>query len=132
VSSRKRPISLEDMQKIAAEATERQPCQDCGTAPGAPCTQPGRGRSICKSRWIAAAIAIRQQARGTRRTPEQEAILAALPRVSREEIEACRTPAGGYSFTRARLAAWGVPYPPPAGWLQALLRDEDGADARHQ
>jgi len=43
-----------------------------------------------------------------------------LPRVPREEIEACRTPAGGYSFTRERLASWGVPWPPPAGWRRAL------------
>ena len=62
-------------------------------------------------------------------TAELEAILARLPRVSREEIEACRTPAGGYSFTRERLAAWGVPWPPPAGWRQALLRGEDVSDA---
>lgn len=35
------------------------------------------------------------------------------------EIEAGKSPAGGY--TRAQLAAWGVPWPPPQGWRQALL-----------
>jgi hypothetical protein len=47
--------------------------------------------------------------------------------VSAEEIEAGRSLAGG--FTKKQLAAWGVPWPPPAGWLQALLRGEDGRDA---
>lgn len=41
-------------------------------------------------------------------------------RVTREEIEAKRTPAGG--FTRAALASWGVPWPPPKGWMRALIR----------
>lgn len=36
-----------------------------------------------------------------------------------EEIEAKMTPAGGY--TRATLAAWGVPWPPPKGWKDALV-----------
>ncbi|WP_328929954.1 hypothetical protein OG429_38870 [Streptomyces sp. NBC_00190] len=33
---------------------------------------------------------------------------------SPEEVEAARSPKGGYS--RAQLAAWGVPWPPPKGW----------------
>ena len=70
-------------------------------------------------------------AKAERRTPEQAAelaaVLARLPRLSREEVEAGRSPAGG--FTRAQLAAWTVPWPPPAGWLQALLRGEDGRNA---
>jgi hypothetical protein len=37
-----------------------------------------------------------------------------------EEIEAARTPAGGW--TRAQLAEWGVPWPPPKGWKAALIR----------
>ena len=36
-----------------------------------------------------------------------------------EEIEAERTPAGG--FTKATLAKWGVPWPPPSGWKEALM-----------
>lgn len=34
------------------------------------------------------------------------------------EIEAARTPAGGW--TRAQLAEWGVPWPPPKGWRREL------------
>lgn len=36
-----------------------------------------------------------------------------------EEIDAARSPKGG--FTAATLAQWGVPWPPPAGWRQALI-----------
>ena len=90
---------------------------------------PGSGRTVHKSRYVAAAIKLRQQARAAARTPEQDAILAQLPRVPRAEIEACRTPAGGYSFTRERLATWGIPWPPPPGWRQALERGQDGGDA---
>ena len=39
--------------------------------------------------------------------------------VTREEIDAARTPKGGW--TRAQLEAWGVPWPPPKGWLRALV-----------
>ena len=94
--------------------------------PAEPCTRPGPGRSVCKSRYIDAAIAVRQHDKAVRRTPEQAAILAGLPRVSREEIEAGRSAAGG--FTRAQLAQWRVPWPPPSGWLRALLREEDSRD----
>lgn len=38
---------------------------------------------------------------------------------SREEIEYHRTPRGG--FTKATLAMWGVPWPPPKGWLENLV-----------
>ena len=66
------------------------------------------------------------EAKAARRSPEQEAelaaVLAELPRLTPDEIEAGRSPAGG--FTRKQLAAWNVPWPPPAGWLQALLRGE--------
>lgn len=37
-----------------------------------------------------------------------------------EEIEAARTPNGGW--TRDQLARWGVPWPPPLGWENRLLR----------
>lgn len=39
-------------------------------------------------------------------------------RVPAEEIEAARTPAGGW--TQAQLAEWDVPWPPPKGWKEAL------------
>lgn len=38
--------------------------------------------------------------------------------VTLDEIEAARTPAGGW--TRAQLAAWGVPWPPAKGWKDRL------------
>lgn len=109
MSTRKSP---EDVQKIAAHARLNLTCLECGAGPGEPYIRP-TGRSVHKGRYMAAAIELRRQERDARRTPEEAAelaaILAGLPRVSREEIEACRTPAGGYSFTRERLAAWGVP-----------------------
>ena len=37
------------------------------------------------------------------------------------EIEARRTPAGGW--TKAQLAQWGVPWPPSKGWRQKLVRE---------
>ena len=68
----------------------------------------------------------RREAKAARHSPEQEAelaaVLAELPRLTPDEIEAGRSPSGG--FTRKQLAAWNVPWPPPAGWLQALLRGE--------
>lgn len=39
---------------------------------------------------------------------------------SPEEVEAARTPNGGW--TRETLAQWGVPWPPPKGWRRELLR----------
>jgi hypothetical protein len=44
--------------------------------------------------------------------------LALLRRVSAVEILRKRTPAG--SWTRAQLAEWGVPWPPPKGWRARL------------
>lgn len=41
-------------------------------------------------------------------------------RVAAREIYAKRTPAGGWS--RAQLAEWGVPWPPPKGWKDALVK----------
>lgn len=35
-----------------------------------------------------------------------------------EEIDAARSPAGG--FTRKTLEQWGVPWPPPSGWRDTL------------
>lgn len=39
---------------------------------------------------------------------------------SRKEIREARTPAGGW--TRPQLQAWGVPWPPPRGWVALLVR----------
>lgn len=44
-------------------------------------------------------------------------------RPTAEELEDSRTPSGGY--TKAQLAEWGVPWPPPRGWKKRLL-EEDG------
>lgn len=43
---------------------------------------------------------------------------AKVRRPSAAEIEAAKSPAGG--FSRATLAAWGVPWPPPKGWRKRL------------
>ena len=40
-------------------------------------------------------------------------------KLTAEEIDAGKSPMGG--FTYAQLEKWGVPTPPPAGWLKALL-----------
>ncbi|MFF1785591.1 TnsA endonuclease N-terminal domain-containing protein [Kitasatospora sp. NPDC058243] len=42
-----------------------------------------------------------------------------------EEIEAARTPAGGW--TRRQLAAWGVSWPPTKGWKQNLVNQSKRA-----
>ena len=43
-------------------------------------------------------------------------------KLTEEEIEAGRTEKGG--FKRATLAAWGVSWPPPKGWREALLNGD--------
>lgn len=45
---------------------------------------------------------------------------------SPEEIDACKTPAGAWS--RATLAEWGVPWPPPKGWRKELTRKWEKAN----
>lgn len=45
--------------------------------------------------------------------------------VSRKEIFAARTPAGGW--TRETLSQWGISWPPRSGWIDRLangIRDE--------
>jgi hypothetical protein len=39
-------------------------------------------------------------------------------RLTEDKIEAGRSPKGGW--TRAQLASWGVPWPPPHGWRKRL------------
>ena len=42
--------------------------------------------------------------------------------VTHEEVEAAKTPKG--AWTKAQLAQWGVPWPPPKGWRGMLERGE--------
>ena len=42
-----------------------------------------------------------------------------MKQLTPEEIEAGQTEKGG--FTRAQLEEWGVPWPPPKGWKEALI-----------
>lgn len=43
--------------------------------------------------------------------------------ITRDDIEAGKTEKGGY--TKAQLAAWGIPWPPPTGWKDKLVRGEE-------
>jgi hypothetical protein len=95
---------------IAERAADLQ-CSDCGAQPGQPCIPPGGAGRVCRSRFIAGAIEAKRDARATRATPEQQAILASLPRVPREV-----------------LAGWGVPWPPPPGWRHVLEHGYDGGE----
>jgi hypothetical protein len=122
--SGKRKLSPEEGHRIAAHARQHEACSDCGAAPGADCTNPGRGRSVHKPRSIAAAITLKRQGNPARITDEA-AVLAALPRIPAEEIEKCRTAKGGYSFTRRWFLDHGLPYPPIAGWRAAVTREAE-------
>jgi hypothetical protein len=42
-----------------------------------------------------------------------------MMKLTKEQIEAGRSPRGGW--TKAQLAEWGVPWPPPKGWRRALV-----------
>jgi hypothetical protein len=44
--------------------------------------------------------------------------MAVVETPTKDEIEAAKTPRGGW--TREQLAKWGVPWPPPHGWKAAL------------
>jgi hypothetical protein len=123
----RRRTSPEDGRKIADYARDHVECQDCAAPPSQQCDRPGAGRSVHKARFIAAAIAVKRQDKAAR-TPEQAEVLAGLPKVSKAEIEAHRTPKGGYRLTREWFTSHGIPYPPPAGWRQAV-EQEDGTDA---
>lgn len=45
---------------------------------------------------------------------------------SPEQIEAAKTRRGGW--TRATLASWGVPWPPPKGWRRILTREHEAQE----
>ena len=120
----KRKASPAQAPRVAAWARDHLPCLECGVPAGHGCPRPGRGRIVHRGRYAVAASALSQRDKEARRPPEQTELLARLPRRTEEEIEAARTPRGGW--TREQLAEWGVPWPPPAGWRHALLRGEDG------
>lgn len=44
-------------------------------------------------------------------------------KITKEEIESQMTANGGY--TKATLAMWGVPFPPPKGWKRKLIEGDD-------
>lgn len=46
-----------------------------------------------------------------------------LKRVTLEEINAARTPRGGW--TRKQLEAWGLEWPVKSGWVRRLTGDDD-------
>lgn len=48
-------------------------------------------------------------------------------KLTKEQIEAGKTEKGG--FTRKQLEAWGVPYPPPKGWQEALMNGQTMEEA---
>lgn len=124
-AARKRRSSPDEARRITSYAIANLTCHGCGAEPGSPCVHPGPGRTVCKNRWGGACVELTRQAKAARRTPEQAAILASLPRLTQEQIEAGRSPRGG--FGRRELARWGVPWPPPAGWMQALLHGFDAS-----
>src|SRR5260221_7681362 len=45
-----------------------------------------------------------------------------IRKIAAQEIEAARSPKGGW--TKATLAAWGVAWPPRAGWKERLIAGE--------
>lgn len=47
--------------------------------------------------------------------------------MTEEDIEAARSAKGG--FTKQTLASWGVPWPPPKGWKEALIAGKTMAEA---
>lgn len=70
---------------------------------------------------------------GPRLRADLRALAAVYARTSAQRrIEAARTPAGGW--TRATLAEWGVPWPPPKGWKAKLIASgiEAGTDETAQ
>ena len=46
--------------------------------------------------------------------------------VTKDEIEAAKTPKGGW--TKAQLAEWGVPWPPPSGWKRRLVKESEKSE----
>jgi hypothetical protein len=93
------------------------PCPTCYALTRQPCKS-RRGIAVHQARWEALA---ELDAQGRHM----------WGKFTEEEIEAGRSPAGG--FTEEQLAAWGVPWPPPRGWRHRLVygdgprpREDDG------
>jgi hypothetical protein len=115
----------EDAQKVADHALRHVACADCGAGPGEPCTGPGRRRSTCTSRFVVAAIALRRELRDAGRTPEQDAILAGLPKIPKSQFAAITTERGGLRTTKEWFTAHGLPYPPIPGWRKAVEAEDE-------
>jgi hypothetical protein len=120
----KRPANPPTAQKIAAHARQHRVCEDCGAAPGAPCIRPGRGRSVHKSRFVAAATALKRQEKAPR-TLEQAEILAGLPKIPKSAFAAITTERGGLRATREWFLAHGIYYPPPPAWRKAAEMEDE-------
>lgn len=43
-----------------------------------------------------------------------------MKKITLEEVMKARTPKGGW--TKKQLSEWGVPWPPPKGWLRKLTK----------
>lgn len=93
------------------------PCPTCFAKKGEPCRS-YRAISLHQGRRTALADLDAQAKRLLAVSRKTAGTLTA------EEIEAARSPSGGWSA--ATLASWGVPWPPPKGWRQRLLKKEDG------
>jgi len=103
------------------DAALNVPCPTCFAKKGEPCRS---YRDITVHRGRREALADL--------SVQAERLLAASRKtagtLTAEEIEAGRSPSGGWSA--ATLAGWGVPWPPPKGWRQRLLKDEGGGPPR--
>lgn len=58
------------------------------------------------------------EARNRLEPPPEPELDTTMPAPSPDEVHAGRTAAGG--FAKKTLASWGVPWPPPRGWRNAL------------
>lgn len=116
MSPRTRRASPEEARQTAAHALQHLVCDDCGAEPGQPCYRPDPGRSVHKSRYVAAAIEMKRALKAAALTLEQHAeaekILAGLPKIPKSEFDAITTERGGLRATRE----WFVParHPVPA------------------
>ena len=97
------------------DAALNVPCPTCHVGAGQP----------CRSRRAISLHQGRREALADLGVQAERLLAASRIKLTAEEIEAGRSPSGGWSA--ATLASWGIPWPPPKGWRQRLLKDE-GAD----